>query len=126
MSVSTDSAKSVPAATYTVHETVLGSRVLYTDEIGLNIFSEKYQASGSAFLSCVVCARDTSKKGNSQGVIVAEGGSAILHSADNEIEQSDGGYMGWFPIGSECIKKVPAEYRVANPYHDKIKGVNNF
>lgn len=77
------------------------------------------------FLACIFCGRDTSKQGNSNGVIVSDGGGAIVHPEDNEKELHDGGYMGWFPVGSECIKSVPAEFRQKNFYDDKVKGVNH-
>lgn len=90
-----------------------------------NLFGSKYQektANGSHFLQCVFCGRDTSKQGKSMGVIVGEGGSVIVHPEDNDLAQ-DGGYMGWFPVGSECIKSVPAEFRQPNIYDNKVKGV---
>lgn len=90
---------------------------------GLNLFSEKYHAKGSQFLSCIICGRDTSKKGRSWGVIIGEGAGVIVHPQDNEIAKSCGGYMGWFPIGSECIKQIPVEFRLENIYDDKEKGV---
>jgi hypothetical protein len=91
-----------------------------------NLFGEKYQAADIkgkiSFLSCVFCGRDTSKQGNSEGVMVGGGGAIIVHPEDYDIS-SDGGSMGWFPVGSECIKTVPAEFRLANIYDDKVKGV---
>lgn len=96
-------------------------RAFETDEL----FGQKYQArtiNGSSFLQCVFCGRDTSKQGKSNGVMVGFGGSLIVHPEDYEQAQ-DGGFMGWFPVGSECIKQVPAEFRVANPYDDKVRGV---
>ena len=91
-----------------------------------NLFGPKYQIKADknllGFLNCIFCGRDTSKQGNSLGVIVGEGGSVVVHPGDNELAQ-DGGYMGWFPVGSECIKEIPAEYRMANIYDNKVKGV---
>lgn len=92
------------------------------DYEGIDIFSEKYHAKGSAFLSCIICGRDTSKQGKSQGVVIGNGGGNIVHPQDNLLAQ-DGGYMGWFPIGSECIKAIPTEFRIANPYNNKARGV---
>lgn len=97
-------------------------RAFETDEL----FSEKYQErqskNGHYFLSCVFCGRDTSKQGNSQGVCVGAGGGLIVHPEDYE-KAMDGGEMGWFPVGSECIKRVPVEFRAPNPYENKVKGV---
>lgn len=90
---------------------------------GIEIFGEKYHAKGGAFLSCIICGRDTSKKGESWGVIIGDGGGVAVHIEDKEKSESCGGYMGWFPIGSECIKKVPVEFRIKNIYENKVKGV---
>jgi hypothetical protein len=100
--------------------TYKGARVFETELL----FGEKYQAKSHKhhFLTCVFCGRDTSKQGKSNGVMVGAGGSLIIHPADYEI-QEDGGSMGWFPVGTECIKSVPAEFRVPNIYEDKVKGV---
>jgi hypothetical protein len=92
-----------------------------------NLFGEKYQekqnnTSGFSFLCCVFCGRDTSKQGNSNGVYVGAGGASVVHPEDYD-KAIDGGDMGWFPVGSECIKSVPAEFRAGNPYEDKAKGV---
>jgi hypothetical protein len=114
--------------TTTVEISQHGARVL-DDTFGL--WGEKYQqreAKGFGslpFLACLICGRDTSKQGNSNGVIVSGGGSTIVHPEDAHKEVVSGGYMGWFPIGSECIKAIPSEFRHKNPYDDKVKGVNN-
>lgn len=92
-----------------------------------NLFGEKYQEKqnnrrGHSFLSCAFCGRDTSKQGKSNGVMVGAGGALIVHPDDYE-KARDGGDMGWFPVGAECIKEVPKEFRVPNPYEDKVRGV---
>jgi hypothetical protein len=99
-------------------------RAFDTDQL----FGEKYQAKqnnkvGFSFLCCVFCGRDTSKQGKSFGVMVGAGGALIVHPEDYSSKAIDGGDMGWFPVGTECIKSVPAEFRVANIYEDKVKGV---
>ena len=85
----------------------LSYRGIYSHEIGLNLFSEKFHESGSEN-PCTVCGRKTNL---TIGVHVGDGGSAIVHPEDIELAQ-DGGFMGFFPIGKECIKKVPKEFRV--------------
>jgi hypothetical protein len=104
------------------HNTKAEYRCFETD----NLFGPKYQIKADknliGFLNCVFCGRDTSKQGNSNGVMVGAGGALIVHPDDYEIA-TDGGAMGWFPVGSECIKQVPAEFRKANIYDDKVKGV---
>ena len=74
----------------------------------LALFSEKYHTS-TAENPCVVCGRETSKNSKGLGVIVAEGGSSLLHPDDEDTDPA--GFMGWWAVGTECIKKVPAEYR---------------
>ena len=83
-------------------------RGIYTDEINdFNLFSEKFHNSGNEN-PCTVCGRKTNL---TIGVYVGAGGSSLVHPEDTEKAQ-DGGYMGFFPIGNECIKKVPKELRV--------------
>ena len=99
-------------------------RAFYTE----NLFGEKYQErqnnrKGHSFLSCIFCGRDTSKQGKSSGVMVGAGGGLIVHPDDYETKALDGGAMGWFPVGSECIKEVPKEFRLDNIYEDKVRGV---
>ncbi len=107
-----------------------GNRVIY-DDGQLSLWGPKYQKRvekqfGESFLSCIVCARDTSKQGHSKGVVVGGGGSYIVQTNFNEEEYKDAGWMGWFPVGSECIKVVPIEFRFANPYDDKVKGTGGW
>ena len=83
-----------------------------------SLWGEKYQerqnnSKGYTEFSCVFCGRDTSKQGKSSGVMVGAGGSVIVHPEDYE-KAIDGGAMGFFPVGSECIKEVPKEFRVPN------------
>ena len=101
-----------------------GARCLDMGENNIDVFGPKWQAKiNQSFLSCTICGRDTSKQGKSVGVIVSDGGASVVFPGDIALEQSDAGYMGWFPVGSECIKSVPSEFRIANIYKDKVKGV---
>ena len=108
--------------TYKNHRTGEEVRAFETN----NLFGEKYQIKQDqnkiVFTSCVFCGRNTSKQGNSSGVMVGGGGGTIIHPEDYE-KSIDGGDMGWFPVGSECIKSVPVEFRIANIYEDKVNGV---
>lgn len=78
-------------------------------------FGEKYYAAHVDGDNCINCGRNTSKQ-NANGVVIVDGGFGICKPEDASKEENDGGYMGWFPVGSECIKTVPAEYRAENPY----------
>ena len=105
---------------------LINEQITYRAFETYNLWGAEYQDRsdrfGVGFLACAFCGRDTSKQGKSQGVLVGCGGALIVHPEDYE-QALDGGDMGWFPVGSECIKEVPKEFRVANPYDDKIHGV---
>lgn len=85
-------------------------RGVYYADLGIEIFSEKYNQAWSKYeYPCVVCGRKTN---HSEGVLIGGGGETIVHPEDEDKAQ-DGGYMGFFAVGTECIKKVPQELRVA-------------
>lgn len=87
-----------------------------------DLFSEKYHVralkSGGDYL-CVCCGRDTSRQGKSNGILLAEGGECIAHPDGDKGNPS--GWMGWYPVGTECIKRVPAAYRVPSPWGMRAK-----
>jgi hypothetical protein len=71
-----------------------------------------YEVVPDMVVQCMVCARKTGKDPKKvQGVLIVEGGAYIAHPDDYDLFD-DGGEMGWFAVGSECIKQVPVEYRV--------------
>ena len=58
---------------------------------------------------CQCCGRKVGA--NPLGAIIVGGGGAMCQREDvNAFEKYDGGYMGWYPVGSECAKKFPAGY----------------
>jgi len=63
--------------------------------------------------ACILCGRPTNDKHLGYGVVVCDGGSRLVHPDDAHMVESDPGFMGWFPVGSTCVKKVPAAFRVA-------------
>ena len=91
------------------------------------LWGKRYRAreekGGLWFLNCIVCGRDTSNRGESNGVYISGGGALIVHPEDYETYDHHGGDMGWFPVGAECIRRVPVEFRAANPYEDKVRGL---
>ena len=71
-------------------------------------FSAKYQES-QAHNPCICCGRETGK--NPLGAIIVGGGAFMCQPADAAaFETNDRGWMGWYPVGSECAKKFPAGY----------------
>ncbi len=80
----------------------------------IELWSEKYRAKEHLEGErCTVCGKVTSQQNKGLGVIVGEGGSSIIHPEDNElaIKTAPASYMGWWAVGSECIKKVPKEFQ---------------
>lgn len=78
-------------------------------------FGPKYQErtqNGSNGDECAVCGRPTSRKNRTNGrtvfVRVVDGGSRFAHPDEDVDERGD---MGYFPVGSECAKSVPADWR---------------
>lgn len=79
-------------------------------------FGPKYQertASGIGITGreCVLCGRQASSKGNSLHAVVVGGGSRFARLDSPEAtDDRDPGFMGSFPVGSECAKQFPAGY----------------
>ena len=65
--------------------------------------------------ACIHCGRKTSSKGEALGVLIGEGGGAIIRPEDYDTYPHEGGEMGWYPVGRECIKDIPSAYRVPDP-----------
>jgi hypothetical protein len=84
-------------------------------------WTEKYHDSimknGDSYDTCIHCGRKVSSKGQAVGVLISEGGGAFILPTDYETYPHDGGEMGWFPVGRECIKAIPKAYRVEDPKH---------
>jgi hypothetical protein len=57
---------------------------------------------------CIVCGRKVGDKGF--GVWIVNGGDTLATPDSTDIDAR--GDMGWWPIGSECIKPVPEAFRV--------------
>ncbi len=90
------------------------TEVRMIDASVIELWSEKYRAKEHLEGErCTVCGKVTSQQNKGLGVIVGEGGSSIIHPEDNDlaIETAPAGYMGWWAVGSECIKKVPKEFQ---------------
>lgn len=62
-----------------------------------------WAADGSVH-DCVQCGRKIGK--TAKWVCVANGGSVWAKSEGEPVR--DGGFMGWFPVGSECAKTFAA------------------
>lgn len=52
---------------------------------------------------CVCCGKPL--RGRWRWVEVINGGSAVIHPSETA-DQNDGGYMGFFPVGATCAKKL--------------------
>lgn len=100
----------------TVQNASQTSEIRRNEEVAINFFGEKYHEKGGE--GCIVCGRKTGK--DTQGVFIGGGGYYIVHpeDTDKEYKQDAGGWMGWFPVGAECIKIVPKEFRYATQIQD--------
>lgn len=58
-------------------------------------------ASNGSVSHCVQCGKET---GESAKWVQVYGGGVVWAKSEGEPER-DGGWMGWFPVGSECAKK---------------------
>lgn len=54
---------------------------------------------------CAVCGKELSKTGQRYCVHVINGGSDVLHPADEHLYVEDAGEMGFHSVGSECRKR---------------------
>lgn len=63
--------------------------------------------------NCSVCAKTIKDANHSNGVCLVGGGATACRPADYYLfEKYDGGaVLGVYPVGPECIKKIPAEFR---------------
>ena len=83
-------------------------------DIKLNTFSDKYNSryekvDGDLQAKlCIVCGRTVGDKGSFIWLI---NGGTTLASAD-EINVGESGDLGWWQIGSECVKSVPENFRL--------------
>ena len=85
--------------------------VLDLDTVLTGAFGKKYQTSQSQN-PCIVCGRNVSQK-NGHLVLIGGGGTDVIHpDDDSQAMFADSGYMGGHPVGSECIKSIPAAYRI--------------
>lgn len=64
---------------------------------------------------CVCCGRDVKNPG--AWVLLVDGGAALGLPGDEQwFIQNDSGYMGFHPVGSDCVKLIPVEYREKQVY----------
>jgi hypothetical protein len=90
--------------------TIIGARTVEPRTVAADMIwthDEKHYYYGD-INSCQCCGRKVGA--NPIGIIVVNGGASLCHPEDHKALENDGGYMGWFPIGSECAKRIPAEY----------------
>jgi hypothetical protein len=94
----------------TSHTNANGSVVL--DREFTDYFPNAWTHEDKDFEQCTACGRKMGAK--SWGVVVSDGGSSIVHPDSTLLEMQTAGYMGWWPIGTECAKVIPRDFLV-NP-----------
>ena len=61
---------------------------------------------------CFTCGRPLERTPKTPLVECVGGGTTAVHADDRQhIDRDDSGYMGVFPVGSVCARKIPAPYR---------------
>ncbi len=80
------------------------------DTIGLPFVErERNRARGGFDETCLLCGRGMSAQRAERGYWVHLDTANHIVPVDEELpERHD---MGWFPIGNDCAKRVPAQYR---------------
>jgi len=58
---------------------------------------------------CYICGRHI--KVAKHWVHAVDGGDRLLHRDDEDAYEADGGDLGHHPVGSDCARLIPAEYR---------------
>jgi hypothetical protein len=87
---------------------------LNVQDINLDTFSAKYNARYEKVDGdlqtrlCIVCGRTVGDNGSFIWLI--NGGTTIASADETNVDES--GDMGWWQIGSECIKSVPENFRI--------------
>lgn len=66
-----------------------------------------YKNESGANNPCIRCGKEV--KNFKYSVELVEGDLLAL-STNEKADLNDGGYMGFFPIGSECKKHIPSEF----------------
>lgn len=85
----------MPAGLFNLDDESREKRAARAEELGLE--------------PCTTCGRGV-KPGSGILTVVVGGGSHCVHP-DEEVDTSDGGYMGAWVLGPECGKKVDARSR---------------
>ncbi len=86
-------------------------------------YRRREERGGLTFLACIHCGRNTGQQDKSFGVLVSGGGYLLVQPDDYDDFPHEGGDMGWWPVGTECIKAVPVAFRSVSPYEDRVLGI---
>ena len=84
-------------------------------EVALDAFSAKYNARYDKVDGdlqdklCIACGRTTGE--NVSFIWIVDGGDSLATADETNVDAS--GDMGWWTVGSECIKSVPEEFRIS-------------
>lgn len=79
---------------------------------GRYAWSDAYHESPHAENACIVCGKRT-VAGSRVIVCLTGGGDVLVRPDDMEREEREhpGNFMGTWPVGPECGKSIPQEYR---------------
>ena len=90
--------------------------IIYSDYVDFGTKRANEERGTGGKEPCVLCGRGLTEKAIDNGwwVEMGHGGLVLFHTAD-EPDTADPGYMGFFPLGSECAKRIPATHRQKIP-----------
>lgn len=61
---------------------------------------------------CALCGKAVDPDKTSAWVHLVDGGINLGHVTGQDFEESAD--LGWYPVGSDCAKKVPKDYKVSS------------
>lgn len=76
-------------------------------------FGDRYRRHETSW-GCVGCGQPIQQRAGSVGIYIT-GRASIVHPADVALAEQDPEWMGWWPIGPECVSALPSEWKFQNP-----------
>lgn len=82
------------------------------EPFGPNYWAERNRRAYSCEMdSCACCGRKVTKTADTPWAVVVDGGAAFGDPAT--ADEDDAGFMGYFPMGSHCARKLEGKTRTA-------------
>ena len=72
-------------------------------------YSKNEGKCGNDAAPCVICGKPVKNSSPAKSAEVTDGGNRFVPIAE-KADENDDGYMGFYPVGSECARLFPAGY----------------